>query len=81
MGDMECGDIAYDWLLSVVNQRRWIIVERDGRYEVCEHAAGSIAPTTSYATPHGAAARLLQLMDIQCAIKPQDWPESIGDQS
>jgi hypothetical protein len=34
-----------------------------------------VGPTSCYDTPHEAAARVLQLLDIKEPITPQSWPE------
>lgn len=40
--------------------------------------AGNSLPQTSYPNGHKAAARLLQLMEIDLPVTPQNWPERIG---
>ena len=34
-------------------------------------------PQTSYPNAYKAAARLLQLMEIDLPVQPQDWPERV----
>ena len=40
--------------------------------------AGNSLPKTSYPNAYRAAARVLQLMEIELPVKPQDYPERIG---
>jgi hypothetical protein len=39
--------------------------------------AGNSLPETCYPNGYKAAARLLQLMEIDLPVTPQDWPERV----
>lgn len=57
--------------------RRWIVAETESGYEVHEWSESGVAPAVTYPVAELAAARLLQLMDIHHAVRPQNWPESV----
>lgn len=64
------------------NRERWAgksvvaIVSQDGWLEVHEHSPAGVWPSTTYATPHEAIARAMQLLGIKEPVDPQNWPES-----
>lgn len=56
-----------------------MLVKADYGWEVRHFlATGGVAPTSSYDTPHEAAARALQLLRIKEPVAPQDKPEIAG---
>ena len=75
--DSDIVSIQDTWLSENRTNERWIIVERNGQFEVHNHTVDGVAPTTIYPTKRLAAARLLQLLGIG-PVAPQDHPEEIG---
>ena len=75
-----------DWSVDAIKaehvkrlvQREVFLIERtDYGWQVQWWTPGSVAPQSDYDTPHEAAARLLQLMQIKEPVIPQGWPEDV----
>lgn len=54
----------------------YTIAQSERGWDVCGYDnKGSILPMDSYPNAYKAAARLLQLMEINLPVTPQNWPE------
>ena len=59
-----------NWTFHVAQtERGWDVGGHDDK--------GNSLPHTSYQNGYEAAARLLQLMEINLPLQPQDWPERV----
>jgi hypothetical protein len=61
-------------------ERSQLIIEmKNGQWTLNQYGIDNddIAPTTAKKTKEEIVARLMQVMDIKTAIKPQDFPEEI----
>ena len=76
--DKEIYDMQTEWLDRNRETSRWMIVRELDGWSVHLHTIAGVAPVTTYPTKEQAAARLLQSLDIDKPVKPQDWPESVG---
>lgn len=71
-------DEIKDEHIANLRNRNLIIIEAgDYGYRVHQWMPDGVAPQSDYDTPHEAAARVLQLLKIKEAVKPQDWPEEV----
>lgn len=54
------------------------LVKSDYGWDVEQVTVGGVAPVSSYDTAEEAGARVLQLLGLKEAVKPQHWPEVAG---
>ena len=71
-------DAIKDEHIANLRKREVFMIERsEYGYRVHHWTADGVGPQSDYDTPHEAAARVLQLLNIKEPVKPQDWPERV----
>jgi hypothetical protein len=73
--DAEIEQIKRDHFEALKSREVVMLVKHDYGWQVEHWHPDGVAPTSCYDTPHEAAARALQLLDIKEPITPQSWPE------
>lgn len=69
-------EIQTEFLEANRLNRRWIILEANGQFEVHTHTSDGVAPPSVYPTARRAVARIMQLMNVG-PVAPQTWPEEV----